>query len=117
MHLINNNKQFYMYAAKHYYSLDSEEFDEDIKRFKYVKRLVNRYNQTGTMQHRLILNHLTVLFNVFGIDPTLKMMEYKLGLSSWSIIKPFLIYMKAIKVDQYTETKMDHNIIDLLRKT
>jgi hypothetical protein len=111
-----NTKSFYLYAAKNYYSLDSEEFDDDLKRFKYIKRLINRYKQTGDLPERLILNHLTVLFNVFGIEPALIMLEHKVGIQDWSIVKPFLVYMRAITNSQYTGILMDPYIVDKLRK-
>ena len=67
--LTEDNLHFY--AAKHYYNpkfIDVEEFQEDLKRFKYIKRLLNRYIETGRLSERLILNHLVVVFNVFGIE-------------------------------------------------
>ena len=62
----------FLFAAKHYYNPvmgDVEEFYEDMNRFKYIKRLVNKYLETGTLSERLILNHLITVYNVFGIDP------------------------------------------------
>ena len=67
-----------VYAAKHYYNpkcIDSEEFFEDLKKFKYVKRLLNRYRQSGELSERLIINHLIVIFNVFGYEAGLNILE------------------------------------------
>ena len=108
-----------LYAAKHYYKpnvIDAEEFYEDLKRFMYLKRLLNRYCNTGDLSERLILNHLIVIFNVFDIIPTLKMLEYHMNGKYWSALKPFLIFLRHIRNDQYTEIEMDKTVIERLRK-
>lgn len=108
-----------VYAAQNYYNpkcIDSEEFLEDLKRFKYIKRLLNRYRDTGQLSERLILNHLVVIFNVFDIEAGLNILELKLELEYWSIIKPFLIFLKTIKNDEYTNIEMDKYVIEKLRE-
>ena len=113
-----DESNFILYAARHYYSprcIDAEEFYDDINRFKYIKRLVNRYNRGGDLGERLLLNHLTVIMNVFGHEAGLKMLEYKIGLQDWDIIKPFLVFIRAIKEDQYTGMSMDEVVVDKLR--
>jgi hypothetical protein len=110
---------FILYAAKNYYSprcIDAEEFYDDLNRFKYIKRLVNRYDRGGDLRVNLVLNHMTVIMNVFGFEAGLKMLEYKVGLREWSVIKPFLVYLRAIKEDQYIDVSMDDYVIDQLRK-
>jgi hypothetical protein len=109
----------FLYAAKHYYNpryIDAEEFEEDLKRFTYIKRLLNRYEDTGKLSERLILNHLIVVFNVFGIEPALKLLEFKLNVNQWTYIKPFLIFLRYIENDQYTNIEMDQQVIEALRK-
>ena len=99
-----------VYAAKHYYNpkcIDSEEFFEDLKKFKYVKRLLNRYRQSGELSERLIINHLIVIFNVFGYEAGLNILELKIELEYWEILKPFLIFLKAIKNTEYTSYPQD----------
>ena len=108
-----------VYAAKHYYNpkcIDSEEFFEDLKKFKYVKRLLNRYRQSGELSERLILNHLIVIFNVFGYEAGLNILELKIELEYWEILKPFLIKLKAIKNDMYTNIEMDKYVVERLRE-
>lgn len=108
-----------LYAAKHYYNpqfSDIEEFYEDLKRFKYIKRLVNRYLENDELAERLILNHLIVVFNVFGIEPALHMLELKLDKRHWVVIKPFLIFLKYIKNDQYIGIPLDPTVVERLRK-
>lgn len=114
-----NEDNFTLYAARNYYSprcIDPEEFYEDLNRFTYIKRLVNRYTRGGEIAERLILNHITVLLNVFGHKPAIKMMEYKVGMIDWHIIKPFLVFLNAIKVDEFTGIVMDPEVVDKLRK-
>lgn len=115
-----NEDVFTLFAARHYYNptcIDADEFHEDLKRFKYVKRLLNRYLDSGRMSERLILNHLVVIFNVFGIDAGLKMLEYKLDDKHWSVVKPFLVYLRIIANDKYTGIAMDQNVVEILRNT
>lgn len=112
-------ENLFLYAAKHYYKpqfTDIEEFYEDLKRFKYIKRLVNRYLEHEELTERLILNHLIVIFNSFGIEASLNMLELKLSDKHWPVIKPFLIFLKYIRNDQYTGISMDQGVIESLRK-
>ena len=109
----------FLYAAKHYYNpqfSDIEEFHEDLKRFKYIKRLINRYLENDELAERLILNHLIVVFNSFGIECALNILELKLDEKHWPIIKPFLIYLKYIRYDQYTGITMNQKVVEVLRK-
>ena len=109
---------FVLFAARNYYSprcIDPEEFYDDLNRFKSVKRLVNRYQRGGDLGEKLILNHLTVIFNVFGHEPGLRMLEYKIGRENFDIIKPFLVFMSAIKQNQYTDIRMDESVVMKLR--
>jgi DNA-binding MltR family transcriptional regulator len=108
-----------LYAAKHYYKpnvIDADEFYDDLKRFMYLKRLLNRYHNTGELSERLILNHLIVIFNVFDINPSLKMLEYHMENKYWSTIKPFLIFLRHIRNEEYTEIEMDKTVIERLRE-
>jgi hypothetical protein len=117
--MILNEKNLLLYAAKHYYNprfSDIDEFHEDLKRFKYLKRLVNRYLDDKELSERLILNHLIVIFNVFGIEPSLKILEVKLEGDQWKVVKPFLIFLKFITNEQYTGIDMDKRVVEALRK-
>lgn len=107
-----------IYAAQNYINpkcIDSEEFFEDLKKFKYVKRLLNRYRDTGVLSERLILNHLIVIFNVFGHEAGLNILELKVELDQWGTLKPFLIFLKAIKNTEYTNIEMDKSVVEALR--
>jgi hypothetical protein len=108
-----------LYAAKHYYNpkcIDSEEFFEDLKKFKYIKRLLNRYRDSDVLSERLIINHLIVIFNVFGHEAGLDILELKIEIEYWGVLKPFLIFLKAIKNTEYTNIEMDKVVVERLRE-
>jgi hypothetical protein len=112
-------ENLFLYAAKHYDNptfSDVDEFYEDLKRFKYIKRLVNRYLDHKDLAERLILNHLVVVFNVFGVQATLDILQLKLDEKHWPVIKPFLIFLNYIKNDELTDIQMDKFVIERLRK-
>jgi hypothetical protein len=107
------------FAIKRYYNpkgIDIDEFYDDLKRVKYVKRLLNRYLDHGRLTERLILNHLIVIFNVFGYYGGLKILQVKLEDKHWPVLKPFLIYLKAIRNDQFTGIEMDQTVVERLRE-
>jgi hypothetical protein len=117
--MILTEKNLIVYAAKHYYNpkcIDSDEFFEDLKRFKYIKRLLNRYIETGIISERLILNHLIVVFNAFGFEAGLNILELKIKKEDWKILKPFLIFIKAIGPEEYPNIEMDNKVVETLRK-
>ena len=108
-----------IYAAKHYYNpkfIDIEEFNDDLKRFKYIKRLLHRYEESGDLSERLILHHLIVVFNAFGIEASLNILELKMNKTHWPILKPFLLFLKYIRNDHYTKVPMDPVVVEALRK-
>ena len=114
-----DDSNFILYAARNYYSprcIDAEEFYDDLNRFKYIKRLVNRYSRGGDLGVNLVLNHITVIMNVFGYEAGLKMLEYKIGLDNWPIIKPFLVFTRSIDNSQYTGVSMDEEVVNKLRE-
>lgn len=69
------------------------EFEEDIKRIKYIKRLIKKYKTTGELKERLILNHIIVLANVFGVETTVRMLFFKIAPEDYSILKTFLLFL------------------------
>ena len=90
---------------------------EDMKKFKYLKRLLKRYLKTGVLRVNLILNHLIILFNVFG-EGTIPLLMYKLGEEYYSIIKTFLLYLNRIDPQNNTgifaNINIDNDVLDLL---
>jgi hypothetical protein len=122
-----DNTNFLLYAAKHYDNpqcFDTKEFYDDLKRFKYLKRLFNRYKETGELKERLIINHLQILYNLFGIDATTRMLFLALKRHR-ECLKPFLILfntmptvVKCIEGNDIYESDiaMDQTIVEILRK-
>ena len=97
MNDVVNEDNFVLYAAKHYNNpqcYDTEEFYDDLKRFKYIKRLFNRFEQTGELKERLILNHILILYNMFG-DAATKLLLVKLQ-GYYPFIKPFLVLINRM---------------------
>lgn len=92
-----NDDNFIIYAMKAYDKPNCvmSEFEEDLKRIKYVKRLINRYRTYGEdeLKERLILNHIIILSNVFGIEATVKMLFFKIEPDNYSILKTFLLFL------------------------
>ena len=112
------HKTLTLYAAQNYHNptcIDSEEFFNDLKRFKYVKRLLNRYRDTGELSERLILNHLIVIFNCWGFECGIEMLALKVEPEHWGALKPFLIFLKAITNEEITGIEMDKVVIEKLR--
>ena len=91
-----NDDNFLMYAMKEYNDIqctDIEEFYDDLKKIKYIKRLFNIYKNNGQLKERLILNHLIVFFNVFPIQSGTRILFYKIEKSFWPMLKTFLVFL------------------------
>ena len=73
--------------------LDMEEFDDDVKRIKYIKRLINRYTNTGELKHRLILNHIISFYNIFDPYAATRILFFKISPDNHFILKTFLVYL------------------------
>ena len=112
------NKNFLLYASKHYANqqcTSMEEFKDDIQRFKYLKRLFKRYSVAGDLQERLILNHIIIINNVFGITAATKMLFFKVEEQHYPALKTFLVYLNYLKEELYVDVPLDINIIRILR--
>ena len=93
-----NEHNYMLFAIKFYnnpHALTKEDFEDDLKRIKYIKRLLKRYKNTGVLKTDLILNHLTVLFNVFD-DAATPLLFYNLEEDLWPSVKSFLIFLKRV---------------------
>jgi hypothetical protein len=93
-----NDSNFMLYAAKVYDRPNAvmSEFEEDINRLLYIKRLLTKYYSSGVLKERLILNHIIVLYNVFGIEAATRLLFFKLDEKDYQVIKPFLIFLKFL---------------------
>lgn len=112
-------KNFELFAIRNYYNpicVDEDEFYEDLNRFKYIKRLITRYKESDSPAVNLLLNHIVIIMNVFGVQNGIQMLEFKIKKEDWNIIKPFLIYLKVIDNTKYIGIPMDPLIVEGLRK-
>jgi hypothetical protein len=119
-----DDENFILFAAKYYDNpqcYDAEEFYDDLKRFKYLKRLFGKYEESGELRERLILNHLIILYNVFG-DTATKMLFYKLE-DYYSYLVPFLVLLHRLpervnvgKTIYTSDITLDMHIVEVLRK-
>ena len=102
-----NESNYLLFAIKFYdnpQSVTREDFESDLKRIRYVKRLLKRYQNNGELKVHLILNHLIILFNVFK-DATVPLLFYNLDEELWPAIKSFLIFLN--RVSEYPKTKVN----------
>ena len=116
-----NESNYMLFAIKFYdnpQAVTKEDFEDDLKRIKYIKRLLKRYKNTGELRVHLILNHLTVLFNVFD-EAAVPLLFYNLEEDLWSYLKSFLIFLNRLSEYPQTEInllKEDQNCISLLHE-
>ena len=120
-----NDDNFLIYAIKNYNNPGCEgmsDLEDDLKRFKYVKRLLNRYEKTGLPNERLVINHLIVLYNVFGPAAT-KMLFYKLEEKYWINLKTYLVFLNRLPLEtvvsegiKQDEISLNDELIKYLRK-
>ena len=123
-----DESNFILFAAKFYENPNGDqiEFEEDLDRIKYIKRLFRKYKDGGGLRERLILNHLIVLYNVFFHRACTRMLCFRLY-EHLEYLKPFLVYLnywperidpigmnKEILFD--SDVSMDKNIVEVLRK-
>ncbi len=93
-----NESNYIMFAIKHYenpQAVTQEDFYDDMKRFKWIKRLLNKYKNTGDMNVHLLLNHFIILYNIFG-DATTPLLFYKIDEELWGALKTFIIYLERL---------------------
>ena len=122
-----NEDNFMLYAVKCYTSPHCimSEFEGDIKRTKYLKRLFRRYKITKSLKERLILNHIILLNNVFGNEATSRILFYKIDERDYDILKTFLSYLNIMPDVVYgvngkniytSDIPIDTNVAEILRK-
>ena len=91
-----NEKNFLLYAMKEYDNpqcVQVEEFYDDLKKVKYIKRLFNQYLNEGVLKERLLLNHIIVFYNVFPVRSATRILFLKIEEKFWPILKTFLVYL------------------------
>ena len=108
-----------MFAISNYNNPHCEgekEFYDDMKRFKYIKRLLRKYSETNILKERLILNHIIVLRNLFGPEACVTLLLFKTQQEYFSTLKSFLLYLNMIREDELQQIEEDKYTIDVIRK-
>jgi len=123
-----SESNFILYCAKNYdtrFCSSTEDFYDDLKLIKYIKKLITRYENTGELKERLILNHIMTFSNLFGPEATCRILYFKLK-DQFSIVKPFLVLLRILPEQLYNidglvmidlnEIPMNSSVIEALRK-
>lgn len=120
--MVLTEDNFLVFAMRNYDKVSVvslEEFEEDLRRIKYIKKLMNRYIEKDDLNEKLILNHLIILHNVFGIG-TSPILYYRIEKKYWSVLTSFLYFMNRLpeyipEVQIYTKNiELDNNVLDKL---
>lgn len=122
-----NDSNVLLYAVKCYDKPNciQSEFDEDYKKFRYIKRLLHRYRVTGEIKERLLLNHLILCQNVFGVEATTRILFLRINSKDYSALKTFLLYTSAMpKIVRgingediiSSDISLDLKLVDILRR-
>ena len=124
-----NEKNFLLFAMQHYDNpqcVEVEEFNDDLRKIKYIKRLFNQYDLEGVLKERLLLNHIIVFFNVFKTRAATRILFFKIEEKFWPMPKTFLFYLHFMPEDKIesingreirvTDIPMDQGIINRLRE-
>ena len=115
-----NKDNFLLFAIRHYDNPSSqtqEEFEEDLRKFKYVKRWLKKYHESGIVNSHLLLNHLIVIFNCWN-DAAIPMLFFKMESQYWSYLKSFLTYLQRLPEYPHTfihDIEEDINIMNVLK--
>ena len=116
-----NDDNYMMFAIKHYenpQAVNQEDFYEDLKKFKYIKRLLKRYQKSGELKSHLLLNHFICLYNVFD-DAATPLLFFKIDKELWSVLKTFLIFLGRIPdypKSSVHDIPVDVNCLGILNK-
>ena len=113
------NDNIIMFAIKHYDNPQCEgekEFYDDMKRFKYIKRLLRKYKETGVLKERLLLNHIIILKNLFGPEACVTLLLFKIQREHWETLKSFLLFLNILRNDEISEVEENTEVLEVLRK-
>ncbi len=108
-----------MFAIKHYDNPQCEgekEFHDDMKRFKYIKRLLRKYKDSNILKERLLLNHIIILNNLFGPEACVTLLLFKIQKEYWETLKSFLLFLNIIRDDELQNIKENTSVLELLEK-
>lgn len=119
-----DDNTYMMYAMKHYENpqcIGMDEFQEDLNRIKYIKRLFRKYRNSDILRERLILNHIIIFYNVFGLESGTRILFYKIEPELHDLLKTFLVYLNYLPEKEIPEAKLieiplDQFVINKLRE-
>jgi hypothetical protein len=107
-----NENNYIMFAIKHYenpHAVTQEDFYDDLKRFKWIKRLLKKYKTTGNLKSHLLINHFIILYNVFG-EATTPLLFYKIDKDLWPTVKSFVVYLG--RLPEYPKSTLHDILLD-----
>ena len=113
-----NDDNFQLFAIKYYenpQAVSRDDFEKDLNQFKYIKRLLKRYKNTGQLKTHLLLNHFIILYNIFGEAAT-PLLFYKLERAYWSILKTILLYLNKYPIGMMNSLELDDDIQEELNQ-
>ena len=108
-----------IFAKRHYDNpsdVNNEEFEDDMKRFKYLKRLFRKYDASKEFKARLIINHIIILANVFGVDAATTLLFFKIDKQHWSMLKTILIFLNYMPENEMVDVKINQEVLTELGK-
>ena len=110
-----------MFAIKHYdnpQAVGEKEFYDDMKRFKYLKRLFRKYETSKgkELKERLVINHIIILANVFGVDAATTLLFFKIERNHWPLLKTFLVYLSYMPENDLVDVPIIHTVMGKLGK-
>ena len=108
-----NDDNFILFAIKNYenpQAVTKEDFDKDLNHFKYIKRLLKRYKNTGVLKTHLLLNHFIILYNIWG-EATTPMLFFKIDQDLWSSMKAFIMFLN--RFPEYPQTNIHDIQVDI----
>ena len=108
-----------MFAIKHYNNPQCEgekEFYDDMKRFKYIKRLLRKHHDSGILKERLLLNHIIILNNLFGPEACVTLLLFKIQKEYWETLKSFLLFLNILRSDELSHIVEDKDVLEVLEK-
>ena len=114
-----NDDNFLLFAIKYYDNPQcstKDDFYEDLKRFKYIKRLLKKYIKTGELKTHLLLNHIIIINNLFGPDARVTLLLFKIQREYWETLKAFLLFLNILREDELIDVKAKQEVVEVLRK-
>jgi hypothetical protein len=111
-------ENYIIYAIKHYdnpHCKGIDEFNDDMKRFRYIIRLFNKYKASGDLKERLIINHLVVIYNLFGAEAATKLLFFRIEKKFWPQLKTFLVFLNFMPPTE-VDIPIDETVASVLRK-